>query len=464
MELTSTGKVQETPSNTKLTALHREYPVAPERSGNPDDLQNYVAFLKNLRNALSSGGHNYGLSITIPSSYWYMQNFDIVSIAKIIDWFNVMTYDLHGTWDSTDPYIGAIVQAHTNLTEIDQTMDLLWRNNIDPAKVTMGLGFYGRSFTLSNPSCTAPGCPFSSGGTPGPCTSNSGTLSYTEIQSVIAGGATVTLDKDAAVQIVTWNSNQWVSYDDATTFQLKMNYANSKCLGGTMIWASSLDSGNGTAAGALSKSTGLQIRALSESSVVEDSISTCVWGECNSNCPSNTRPAAAPGSKPGKSNNGVSIWSGCSDGQSRNYCCPSNDMPTCTWRGGAPFCNGECHSGEVEVASDLSGGGDECWTGHKVLCCVSTSSDQAAGQCSWQGSAPFCSGIGGHASCPSSQSALTWDVAGAGGEELCYTGMVDQIPDAVVSSPEPDIRTGSKSFCCSQPPPYTDCDWYVFRS
>ena len=59
-----------------------------------------------------------------------MQNFDIVNLVKIVDWFNVMTYDLHGTWDSTDRFIGPIVNAHTNLTEIDQTMDLFWRNNV----------------------------------------------------------------------------------------------------------------------------------------------------------------------------------------------------------------------------------------------------------------------------------------------------------------------------------------------
>ena len=28
----------------------------------------------------------------------YMQNFDIVALEKVVDWFNVMTYDLHGTW------------------------------------------------------------------------------------------------------------------------------------------------------------------------------------------------------------------------------------------------------------------------------------------------------------------------------------------------------------------------------
>lgn len=68
-----------------------EYPVAPERSGNPQDFANYVTFLSNLRNALGSAGHKYGLSITIPSSYWYMQNFDIKKIEPLVDWFQVMT-------------------------------------------------------------------------------------------------------------------------------------------------------------------------------------------------------------------------------------------------------------------------------------------------------------------------------------------------------------------------------------
>lgn len=119
--------------------------MAPERSGSPADFVNYVTLLKSLRAAFTASGHGYGLSITLPSSYWYMRNFDIVNLEPYVDWFNVMTYDLHGTWDSTDVWIGAIVQAHTNLTEIDQAMQLLWRNNIDPSKVTMGLGFYGRS-------------------------------------------------------------------------------------------------------------------------------------------------------------------------------------------------------------------------------------------------------------------------------------------------------------------------------
>jgi GH18 family chitinase len=63
-----------------------------------------------------------------------MRGFDIVKIDPIIDFFNIMTYDIHGTWDSSDNSIGAIAQAHTNLTEIDLAMQLLWRNHIDPAR------------------------------------------------------------------------------------------------------------------------------------------------------------------------------------------------------------------------------------------------------------------------------------------------------------------------------------------
>lgn len=87
-------------------------------------------------------------------------------------------------------------------------------------------------FTMSDPSCLQAGCPFSGGGNPGPCTATSGILSDPEIQAVIDAGATVTLDQEAAVMIVTWDTNQWVSYDNAETFKMKIDYANSRCLGG----------------------------------------------------------------------------------------------------------------------------------------------------------------------------------------------------------------------------------------
>lgn len=47
----------------------------------------------------------------------------------------------------------------------------------------MGFGFYGRSFQLSDPSCSNPGCQFSGGAAPGPCSDASGVL-YVGIRRV----------------------------------------------------------------------------------------------------------------------------------------------------------------------------------------------------------------------------------------------------------------------------------------
>lgn len=90
--------------------------------------------MKTLRETFDSSAHApYGLTFTIPSSYWYLKWFDVPGLLKYADWTNVMTYDLHGVWDKENP-IGDIIQSHTNLTEIKKSMELLWRNNVAPER------------------------------------------------------------------------------------------------------------------------------------------------------------------------------------------------------------------------------------------------------------------------------------------------------------------------------------------
>ena len=60
--------------------------MAAERGGRAADFDNYVTFLAKLREALDGSGKKYGLTITLPSSYWYMQNFDIKNLDKSVDW------------------------------------------------------------------------------------------------------------------------------------------------------------------------------------------------------------------------------------------------------------------------------------------------------------------------------------------------------------------------------------------
>lgn len=188
-----------------------EYPGAGDRGGRPDDGKNFVTFLEELDDINNQQPSKYVVSFTIPTSYWYLRHFDLAAVDHV-DFINVMSYDLHGVWDSTNP-IGSKIYAHSNLTEIREALNLLWRNNIPANKLNLGLGFYGRSFTLVDPLCTSPGCGFKGGAMSGPCSANSGTLTYREIKQIIKDHSLEPHhDKEAAVKWINWNQDQWVSY------------------------------------------------------------------------------------------------------------------------------------------------------------------------------------------------------------------------------------------------------------
>lgn len=60
-------------------------------------------------------------------------------------------------------------------------------------------------------------------------------LSYDEIMDIIddpSRNPTVWLDPVAAVKIAVYDGDQWVAYDDTETLKMKLDFANSVCMGG----------------------------------------------------------------------------------------------------------------------------------------------------------------------------------------------------------------------------------------
>lgn len=78
--------------------LDWEYPSAPDRGGKKDDPKNFVKLMQTLRTTFdNSPKGSYGLTFTIPSSYWYLRWFDVPAMLEQgADWVNLMSYDLHG--------------------------------------------------------------------------------------------------------------------------------------------------------------------------------------------------------------------------------------------------------------------------------------------------------------------------------------------------------------------------------
>ncbi|KAG2414552.1 hypothetical protein HFD88_003743 [Aspergillus terreus] len=252
--------------------LDWQYPGAENRGGRPQDFANFPRFLKNLKAALSQTGGRAGLSITLPNSYQYLQHYDIQRIRNHVDFFNVMTYDLHGTYRKGEAWNDESLNAHTNLTEIQDSLDLLWQYDISPQQVVLGMAFYGRTFQVTDPSCNMPGCPFASGGEAQRCSYEVGVLMNSEIDDVVArNNLTPILDSNAAVKMATWD-NQWLAYDDVDTFQRKAEFARSQCLGGLMVWAVSHDHASGAYSQALKTAARREFVTLADDVTVDDSI------------------------------------------------------------------------------------------------------------------------------------------------------------------------------------------------
>ncbi|KAK7056119.1 chitin-binding type-1 domain-containing protein [Favolaschia claudopus] len=332
-----------------------EYPAAFDRGGSPADKANYVTFMSKVKAAF--GPRNYGLTFTAPSSYWYLQHFDLPGLMQYADWVNVMTYDLHGL-------------IHINLvrrTEIQDTLSLFNNVGIDPSKIVLGIGFYGRSFQLADSGCTSPGCAFVGGADPGPCSANSGTLMFSEIETIIAqNGLNPIFDEAAAVKYIVWNDDQWVSYDDAQTLQMKVQFANSRCLGGTMIWSVDQDDMHYTALSSLYP--GIDVN---NPSAVESGDQCAITG-CGQSCPDGWDTLTTLTTNPGSATS-------CDTNSPAKLCCPSGNAPqNCHWTGGGgSTCNPACGVGELTLATDPVGGDGNptCVQGTKAFCCQTGQND-----------------------------------------------------------------------------------------
>lgn len=50
-----------------------------------------VKLFKTLRETFDDSDRDYGLTFTIPASYWYLKYFDMPGLLKYADWTNLVT-------------------------------------------------------------------------------------------------------------------------------------------------------------------------------------------------------------------------------------------------------------------------------------------------------------------------------------------------------------------------------------
>ncbi|VEN35164.1 unnamed protein product, partial [Callosobruchus maculatus] len=170
--------------------LDWEFPA--QRGGKKSDKENFSKLLKELRAAFDK--HGFLLSAAVNGVGSSVDtSFEVPVLNKYLDMINVMSYDYHGTWDENKVtghhsglYPSAVdVTAAAKQLNVDASIRGWIQRGADPQKINLGVPFYGRSFTLTNPSNPALGAPISGPGKPGPYQKDSGSLGYDEASSIV---------------------------------------------------------------------------------------------------------------------------------------------------------------------------------------------------------------------------------------------------------------------------------------
>uniref|UniRef100_A0A3B4DQM6 Acidic mammalian chitinase n=1 Tax=Pygocentrus nattereri TaxID=42514 RepID=A0A3B4DQM6_PYGNA len=182
---------------------------------------------------------------TIDSGY------QIAQIGQVLDYFHVMTYDFHGSWETqtgenSPLYQGPADQGSYIYFNVDYAMNY-WKSNGAPAeKLLVGFPTYGHTFMLASSSETGVGAPTRGPGPAGTYTRQSGFWAYYEICTFLSQGATQAWDTPQDVPYAYNSQNIWVGYDNIKSFQIKIDWLKKNNFGGAMVWSLDLDDFSGT--------------------------------------------------------------------------------------------------------------------------------------------------------------------------------------------------------------------------
>ncbi|GAA3456798.1 glycoside hydrolase family 18 protein [Dactylosporangium matsuzakiense] len=160
---------------------------------------------------------------------------DYPRAAGSLDWLMAMTYDYAGTADPTGP-----TAPHSPLPAAEAAISDLTHRGVPPAKLLLGVGFYGRGWT--GVTRDTPGAPATAAA---PGRRDPGAEDYRVLKSTCPPTGTV------AGTAYAHCGTQWWSYDTPATLAGKAEFAHTHHLRGVFCWELAGDTPDGELLGAL---------------------------------------------------------------------------------------------------------------------------------------------------------------------------------------------------------------------
>jgi chitinase len=258
-----------------------EYPGVLGHVGNhygPQDKANYTLLLQEFRNELDSYGQSIGkhfqLTAAVPSGQDKLAQIQTDQIGKYLDYADLMTYDMHGSWDSTGPTNlqdplhnspgdpSTAVAPGNEKYNIDTTFQA-WTTGLPdynvvggfPAsKLVMGVPFYYRGWTGVGAgnnhglyqAATGPSASF-------PYSQTAGTVDYKELATAgLTGNASDNFFDPVTQASWIYDGTNFYTGDNPQSLAAKTSFVKSNGMAGVMMFSLDQDDAGNTLLNAIS--------------------------------------------------------------------------------------------------------------------------------------------------------------------------------------------------------------------
>ena len=207
------------------TDIDWEYPQTNEQRNN------LTLFIAELDSVLYEFDPELLITMALPTSNWAGQWYAMNSLNQHVDFFNAMTYDIHGSWSSHAGHNSPLYQSPPG--DADGSVQtginyLVNTRGLPENKVNMGIPFWGKKYTASTINGSFSGSVID--------------MYYYEILPLIGNGWTYHWDDVAKCPyLVKSDGTKIITYDNPLSIQFKCEFAQDRNLGGVMVWALGYD-------------------------------------------------------------------------------------------------------------------------------------------------------------------------------------------------------------------------------
>ena len=134
-----------------------EFPGYKRHNGTDNDRENFTILLQTIRDSLQAlgnkSGKHYLLTASLPAAAVHLEDMEVEKIASIVDFINIMTYDLYGSWGKISNHNSALYAPAEG--DPGRCLDSAFKlynktHNVPSKKITLCAAFFGYSYAACN--------------------------------------------------------------------------------------------------------------------------------------------------------------------------------------------------------------------------------------------------------------------------------------------------------------------------